>query len=36
MTAGGATATANIPRGRAEHTRGDGVGDSYAAPHTPR
>ena len=34
--AGDVTATAKFPRCRAEHTRGDGVGGSYAAPHTPR
>ncbi len=29
-------ATADIPHSRAKDTRGDGVGGSYAAPHTPR
>jgi len=33
---GDVTATTKIPPCRAEHTRGDGVGGSYAAPPTPR
>jgi hypothetical protein len=35
VSPGDVTVTAKIPRCRAEHTRGDGVGGSYAAPHTP-
>ncbi len=29
-------ASADLSRGRAKQTRGDGVGGSCAAPHTPR